>query len=74
MNAPTSLTETRETGEGDLITAKNGASACIALIERITRHHPYLDAIAHEPGNCPRATLGYYTPTHAFNELIATTH
>ncbi|EJG16162.1 hypothetical protein HMPREF1136_0270 [Actinomyces sp. ICM47] len=24
--------------------------------------------------NCPRATLGYHTPTHACNELIATTH
>ena len=40
----------------------------------ITSHQPYLDAIAHEPGNCPRATLGYHTPTQAFNELIATTH
>ena len=40
----------------------------------ITSHQPYLDAIAYEPGNCPRATLGYCTPTEAFNELIATTH
>jgi len=24
--------------------------------------------------HCPRAALGYHTPTHAFNELIATTH
>ena len=40
----------------------------------ITSHQPYLDAIAYEPGNCPRATLGYRTPTEAFNELIATTH
>jgi len=40
----------------------------------ITSHQPYLDAIADEPGNCPRATLGYRTPTEAFNQLIATTH
>ena len=40
----------------------------------ITSHQPYLDAIAHELGNCPRATLDYHTPTQAFNELIATTH
>lgn len=40
----------------------------------ITSHQPYLDAIAHETGNCPRATLGYCTPTEAFNQLIATTH
>ena len=40
----------------------------------ITSHQPHLDAIAYEPGNCPRATLDYRTPTEAFNELIATTH
>ena len=40
----------------------------------ITSHQPYLDAIAYEPDNCPRATLDYRTPTEAFNELIATTH
>ena len=39
-----------------------------------TSHQPYLDAIAYELNNCPRATLGYRTPTEAFNELIATTH
>ena len=39
-----------------------------------TSHQPYLDAIANEQGNCPRATLGYRTPTEAFNQLIATTH
>ena len=40
----------------------------------ITSHRPYLDAIADEPGNCPRAHLGYPTPTQTFNKLIATTH
>ena len=40
----------------------------------ITSHQPYLDAIAYELNNCPRATLGYRTPTEAFNELIATIH
>ena len=36
----------------------------------ITSHQPYLDAIAYEPGNCPRTTLGYRTPTEAFNEPL----
>ena len=27
----------------------------------ITSHQPYLDAIAYELNNCPRATLGYRT-------------
>ncbi len=40
----------------------------------ITSHHPYLDAIAYELNNCPRATLDYHTPTEAFNQLITTTH
>ena len=40
----------------------------------MARHHAYLDAIAHEPGNCPRVSLDYHIPTEAFNELIATTH
>ena len=37
----------------------------------ITSHQPYLDAIAYEPGNCPRATLGYRTPQkHSTNSLL----
>ena len=40
----------------------------------ITSRQPYLDAIAYELNNCPRATLGYRIPTEAFNEHIATTH
>ena len=40
----------------------------------MARHQRYLDAIAYELKNYPRATLGYRTPTEAFNELIATTH
>ena len=40
----------------------------------ITSHQPHIDAIAYEPGNCPKAPLGYRTPTEAFNQLIATTH
>ena len=42
--------------------------------QRNPHHQPYLDAIAYEPGNCPRAALDYHTPTEAFNQLIATTH
>ncbi len=40
----------------------------------MARHQRYLDAIAYELNNYPRATLGYRTPTEAFNELITTTH
>ena len=39
----------------------------------ITSHQPYLDAIADELNNCPRATLDYLTPQEAFTQLIATT-
>ena len=40
----------------------------------ITSHQPYLDTIAYDLNNYPRATLGYRTPREAFSELIATTH
>lgn len=40
----------------------------------ITSHQLYLDAIAYELNNCPKATLDYRTPTQVFNEPIATTH
>ena len=40
----------------------------------MARHQRYLDAIAYELNNYPRAILGYHTPTEAFNELITTTH
>ena len=38
----------------------------------ITSHQPYLDAIADEPGNCPRVALGYRTPPqkHSTNSLL----
>ena len=39
----------------------------------ITSHQPYLDAIADELNNCPRATRDYLTPQEAFTQLIATT-
>ena len=42
--------------------------------EPITKHQPYLDAIADELNNCPRATLDYHTSTQALNQLITTTH
>ena len=40
----------------------------------ITSHQPYLDAIAYKLNDCPRAALGYCTPTEASNELIAAIH
>ena len=40
----------------------------------MARHQRYLDAIAYELNNYPRAILGYHPPTEAFNELITTTH
>ena len=40
----------------------------------ITIHQPYLDAIAYKLNDCPRAALGYCTPTEASNELIAAIH
>ena len=36
----------------------------------ITCHQPHLDAIAYELNNCPRDTLGYRTPTEAFNHSL----
>lgn len=37
----------------------------------ITSHQPSLDAIADEPGNCPRTPLGYRTPQkHSINSLL----
>lgn len=36
----------------------------------ITSHQPYLDAIAAEINNRPRATLGYYTPREIFTKLL----
>ena len=39
----------------------------------ITSHQSYLDPIAYDLNNYPRATLSY-RPPEAFNELIATTH
>ena len=39
----------------------------------IACHQRYLDAIAHEPGNCPRTTLSYHTP-QTLNEHIVTIH
>lgn len=39
-----------------------------------TSHEPNLDTITDEPGNYPRAALGYRTPTQALNRLVTTTH
>lgn len=36
----------------------------------ITSHQPYLDAIAHELNERPRACLGYYTPREKFEILL----
>ena len=40
----------------------------------ITSHQPYLDAIAYELNEYPRAAPGCCTPTEASNELIAAIH
>lgn len=40
----------------------------------ITSLQPYLDTIAYELNDCPRAALGCCTPTEASNELIAAIH
>ncbi len=39
----------------------------------ITAHQPYLDAIAEELNNCPRACLQYRTPQEAFEQLLVAT-
>ncbi|MBG6226104.1 IS30 family transposase, partial [Arthrobacter sp. CAN_A2] len=36
----------------------------------ITSHQPYLDAIADELNDRPRATLGYLTPREVFTRLL----
>ncbi len=36
----------------------------------ITSHQPYLDAIARELNERPRACLGYYTPREVFERLL----
>jgi len=38
--------------------------------EDITSHQPYLDAIAAELNDRPRAVLGYYTPREIFQKLL----
>jgi IS30 family transposase len=38
--------------------------------EDITSHQPYLDAIADELNDRPRAVLGYYTPREIFQKLL----
>jgi transposase InsO family protein len=38
--------------------------------EYITSHQPYLDAIADELNDRPRAVLGYYTPREIFQKLL----
>ena len=37
----------------------------------IPAHQPYLDAIAEELNNRPRAVLGFLTPKEAFERLLA---
>ena len=36
----------------------------------ITSHQPYLDAIAEELNERPRASLGWYTPREAYEQLL----
>lgn len=36
----------------------------------LTSHQPYLDSIADELNDRPRAVLGFYTPREAFNKLL----
>jgi transposase, IS30 family len=38
----------------------------------ITSHQPYLDAIAEELNDRPRAALGFYTPREKFEHLLTT--
>jgi IS30 family transposase len=37
---------------------------------QITHHQPYLDAVAYEMNNRPRAVLGFYTPNEVFQKLL----
>ncbi|WP_456061836.1 IS30 family transposase [Austwickia chelonae] len=39
----------------------------------IPQHQPYLDAIADELNDRPRATLGYYTPREVFTRQLLNT-
>nr|WP_234354031.1 hypothetical protein [Gordonia iterans] len=39
----------------------------------ITSHQPYLEAIAHELNERPRACLGYYTPGRSSKSCYAAT-